>query len=120
MVMTIHSGRLPDLRKASTTRSRFVAFLRRWPELELPPGEVLLRLFRQLLAVVLRDDAAGRNDHLAARLEDEILVNLVLEQARQALLERLGGGRHLVEQGLALRFDGLQRGRLLRFEVRDP
>ena len=31
---TIHSGLLPDLRSDSTTRSRFMARLRRWPELE--------------------------------------------------------------------------------------
>ena len=34
IVITIHSGRLPDLRKASTTRSRFVAFFLRCPELD--------------------------------------------------------------------------------------
>ena len=30
--MTIHSALLPLVRSASTTRIRFTAFLRRWPE----------------------------------------------------------------------------------------
>ena len=32
VVRIIHSGRVPDLRNASTTRRRLIAFLRRWPE----------------------------------------------------------------------------------------
>ena len=63
MVKIIHSGRLPLLRKDSTTRRRLVAFLRRWPAgLDL---DVQLR--RQLVQVdVAKIVADGLGAHAGA------------------------------------------------------
>ena len=49
----IHSGRAPDLRKASIRRSRLIAFLRRWPEVwRISTWRSWLRVSRSMASMI--------------------------------------------------------------------
>jgi hypothetical protein len=52
----IHSGRVPERRKASIRRSRLMAFLRRWPDVV----RTSTWRARQLLEIHPADDVADR------------------------------------------------------------